>query len=67
MQSNNPDITMLHYDAADAVWVSAVHCLLFNAFRFTTGKSYTVLIATVIKAKKARLYEVTFAAGKGER
>ncbi|EOL9132221.1 putative T6SS immunity periplasmic lipoprotein [Cronobacter malonaticus] len=65
MESARPSSTILHYDVANPVWVSAGECLPVKGFHFVAGKSYTVLIATVINAKDARQYESTFTTGRG--
>ncbi|EOC0122203.1 putative T6SS immunity periplasmic lipoprotein [Cronobacter sakazakii] len=65
MESARPSSTIIHYDVANPVWVAAGKCLPVKGFHFVAGKSYTVLIATVINQKEARQYEVTFTVGKG--
>ncbi|MDT3622481.1 putative T6SS immunity periplasmic lipoprotein [Cronobacter malonaticus] len=65
MESARPSSTIIHYDVANPVWVAAGKCLPVKGFHFVAGKSYTVLIATVINAKDARQYESTFTTGQG--
>lgn len=65
MESDKPSSTIIHYDVANPVWVAAGECLPVKGFHFVAGKSYTVLIATVINAKEARQYESTFTTGQG--
>ncbi len=65
MESARSSSTIIHYDVANPVWVSAGECLPVKGFHFVAGKSYTVLIATVINAKDARQYQSTFTTGQG--
>ncbi|EOI5775960.1 putative T6SS immunity periplasmic lipoprotein [Cronobacter malonaticus] len=65
MESAKPSSTIIHYDVANPVWVAAGECLPVKGFHFVAGKSYTVLIATVINAKDARQYQSTFTTGQG--
>ncbi|EPH6763720.1 putative T6SS immunity periplasmic lipoprotein [Cronobacter dublinensis] len=65
MESARPSSTIIHYDVAHPVWVSTEECLPVKEFHFVAGKSYSVLIATVINAKEARQYESTFTTGQG--
>ncbi|EPO1792651.1 putative T6SS immunity periplasmic lipoprotein [Cronobacter turicensis] len=65
MESARPSSTIIHYDVANPVWVAAEACLPVKGFHFVAGKSYSVLIATVINAKEARQYESTFTTGQG--
>ncbi|ELY6244182.1 hypothetical protein SNQ22_000510 [Cronobacter universalis] len=65
MESAKPSSTIIHYDVAKPVWVADGECLPVKGFHFVAGKSYTVLIATVINAKGARQYESTFTTGQG--
>lgn len=65
MESARPSSTIIHYDVAHPVWVSTEECLPVKEFHFVAGKSYSVLIATVINAKEARQYESTFVTGQG--
>ncbi|MDI7494565.1 hypothetical protein QLY92_21125 [Cronobacter dublinensis] len=65
MESARPSSTIIHYDVAHPVWVSTEECLPVKEFHFVAGKSYSVLIATIINAKEARQYESTFTTGQG--
>lgn len=65
MESARPSSTILHYDVANPLWVDAGECLPVKRFHFVAGKSYSVLIATVINAKDARQYESRFTTGQG--
>ncbi|ELQ6038572.1 hypothetical protein R2226_002734 [Cronobacter sakazakii] len=65
IESARPSSTIIHYDVANPVWVASGKCLPVKGCHFVAGKSYTVLIATVINQKEARQYEVTFTVGKG--
>ncbi|EOC1268843.1 hypothetical protein ACI09D_004001 [Cronobacter malonaticus] len=65
MESARSSSTIIHYDVANPVWVSAGECLPVKGFHFVAGESYTVLIATVINAKEARQYESRFTTGQG--
>ncbi|EOU9561996.1 putative T6SS immunity periplasmic lipoprotein [Cronobacter dublinensis] len=65
MESAKPSSTIIHFGVADPVWVSSDRCLPVKGFHFVAGKSYRVLIATVINAKEARQYESTFVTGQG--
>ncbi|EPX7410197.1 putative T6SS immunity periplasmic lipoprotein [Cronobacter dublinensis] len=65
MESAKPSSTIIHFDVANPVWVSGEKCLPVKGFHFVAGKSYTVLIATIINAKEARQYESTFETGQG--
>ncbi|EOC5692497.1 putative T6SS immunity periplasmic lipoprotein [Cronobacter sakazakii] len=65
MESAKPSSTIIHYDVAHPVWIAAGECLPVKGFHFVAGKSYTVLIATVINAKDARQYESRFTTRQG--
>lgn len=67
MRSDQPSSAILHYDVTHPVWVFPMQCLPTSDFRFVAGKSYAVLVTTVVNEKEARQYEARFETGKGAR